>query len=252
MTKITRLLRKQKFILDLGAVVGSFLLDSLHWTQHTFHVYEDQEANESLLRGGRKVIFCFWHGRLLMAPFASPIREMAIMISEHHDGDFVSRFAERSGFQSIRGSATRGSLSAMKKMIAAHKSGLHLVITPDGPKGPKGQVKSGVIELAKLTGAPILSFTFGAFPRKVLDSWDEFVIPLPFSTCIFVWGAPLWVPGDADKDKMVEAQRTLQERMMGITHQADELSRELSRRRKSGQKDIGADLLAQGLGKASE
>ena len=76
----------------------------------------------------------------------------------------------------------------MKKMIGAYKRGQHLGITPDGPKGPKHRVKSGVIELAKLTGAPILPLTFGAFPRKVLDSWDEFIIPSPFSTGIFIWG----------------------------------------------------------------
>jgi len=140
----------------------------------------------------------------------------------------------------------------MKRMIASHKSGLYLAITPDGPRGPQHQVKSGVIELAKLTGSPIQPVTFGAFPRKVLDSWDEFVIPFPFSTCIFVWGKPLWVPVDANKEKIAQAQEILQQRMIEITLQADELSRQLSRRRRYGQKDIEAEMVAQELRKASE
>lgn len=239
-------------MLDAGCAVGSFLLHALHLTLRMYHQYQDEEATEGLLGDGGQAIFCFWHGRLLMMPFATPMREVAIMISQHRDGDFVSRYAERSGFQSIRGSATRGSVAAMKSMISAYRSGLHLAITPDGPRGPQHQVKSGVVELAKLTGSPIQPVTFGAFPRKVLDSWDEFVIPLPFATCIFIWGKPLLVPANANKEKMAEIQGILLQRMMDITFLADELSRELSRRRRVGQKDIEADLLAQGLRKASE
>ncbi|MDH7500639.1 MAG: lysophospholipid acyltransferase family protein [candidate division NC10 bacterium] len=239
-------------MVDLGCGTGTFLLRVLHLTLRLYHQFQDEGVTRGLLGDGGQVIFCFWHGRLLMMPFASSIRDAAIMISRHRDGDFVSRFAERMGFQSIRGSATRGSVAAMKSMINAHRKGLHLVITPDGPRGPQHQVKSGVVELAKLTGSPIQPVTFGAFPRKVLDSWDEFVIPLPFATCIFIWGKPLWVPADASKDKMVEFQGILQQRMVDITFLADELSRDLSRKRRWGRKEIEAELLAQGLRKASE
>jgi len=252
MANFSRLLGRQKFMLDVGCGIGSFLLQILRLTLRTYYQYQNEAITESLLGGGGQAIFCFWHGRLLMMPFASPIRSVAIMISRHRDGDFVSRYAERSGFQSIRGSATRGSVAAMKSMISAHKGGLHLAITPDGPRGPQHQVRSGVIELGKLTGSPIQPVTFGAFPRKVLDSWDEFVIPLPFATCIFIWGEPIWVPADATKEKIAEIQGVLQQTMIDITFMADELSRELSRRRRVGQKDIEAELLAQGLRKASE
>jgi lysophospholipid acyltransferase (LPLAT)-like uncharacterized protein len=252
MASISRLLGKSDFILDVGAGLGSFVLKCLHLTLHKYHCHRDRETTESLFREDKKVIFCFWHGRLLMLPFSTPVRNVAIMISQHRDGDFVSRFAEKRGLQSIRGSATRGGLVAVKKMIGAHKGGQHLAITPDGPKGPKHQVKSGVIEMAKLTGSPILPLTFGAFPRRVLSSWDEFVIPLPFSTCIFLWGRPLSVPADADREMISEAQQVLQEEMMAITTQADQLSREIHQIRRCGQKDVEAELIAQGLRKASQ
>ncbi len=251
MANISRFLGRSKFVLDLGALIGSRLLNCLHLTLHTYHFHRDEETTAALFREGRRVIFCFWHGRLLMLPFSTPVRNVAIMISQHRDGDFVSRFTESRGLQSIRGSATRGGLAAMKKMIGAYKGGQHLAITPDGPKGPRQRVKSGVIELAKLTGAPILPLTFGAFPRKVLDSWDEFIIPLPFSTGIFIWGKPLLIPADSDKERISEVQRILQEELMAITLQADELSREIYHLRKYGAGDIEASLVAQGLRKAS-
>jgi lysophospholipid acyltransferase (LPLAT)-like uncharacterized protein len=252
MASLSRLLGRNEFMLDAGSIIGAFLLKTLYLSLRSYHHYQDQKTTESLFREGKKVIFSFWHGRLLMLPFGVSTRQVAIMISQHRDGDFVSRFMEREGCQSIRGSATRGSLGAMKQMIASYRSGLHLAITPDGPKGPRFQVKSGVIELSKLTEAPIQPLTFGAFPRKVLDSWDEFVIPHPFSTCVFVWGKPLPVPADANKERIAELQGILQREMREITLLADELSRELSRRRRYGRKDIEADLVAQEMRKASE
>ena len=187
-----------------------------------------------------------------MLPFSIQTKEVAVMISQDNEGDFVSRFMEKYGYQSIRGSASRGSLSAMKRMVACYRSGKHLGITPDGPAGPQHQVKPGVLELAKLTGMPILPLTFGAFPRKVLRSWDEFVIPLPFATCVFFWGEPLWVSKVFSKEKVGEAQRILQERMGRITLKADEYSRELFWKRRYAQNRVGGDLIPHGWGKASE
>jgi lysophospholipid acyltransferase (LPLAT)-like uncharacterized protein len=237
---------------EIGAAVGSFLVHSARLTMRVYHYYRNREETESLLRSGKRIIFCFWHGRLLMMPFACSIRNAAIMISQHRDGNFVSRFAERLGFQSIRGSTTRGSLAALKSMVNAHRSGLHLVITPDGPRGPGQEVKPGVIELGKLTGSPIQPVTFGASPRRVMDSWDHFVVPLPFSVCVFVWGNPLWVPPEADKEKMASLREKLQEEMREITALADDLSRELATGRRYRRRDVEAEPVGSELRKASD
>jgi lysophospholipid acyltransferase (LPLAT)-like uncharacterized protein len=155
-----------------------------------------------------------------MMPFA--YRTAAtILISQHRDGEYISRIARRLGLDVQRGSGTRGGAQAFRQLVHCLRSGQHVVITPDGPKGPRGRVKSGVIELSRLSGMPILPLGFGAFPRKVLSSWGEFVIPYPFSRAVYVWGEPLYVPPGISKAEGARYQQALAERLDAVTAEAD-------------------------------
>jgi lysophospholipid acyltransferase (LPLAT)-like uncharacterized protein len=157
-----------------------------------------------------------------MMPFVYPEKAATILISQHRDGEYISRIAEVLGYHVIRGSATRGGVRAFKQMIRALKDGMNLVITPDGPKGPRGKVKSGVIELAKLTGAPIVPVTFSAAHRRFLKSWDAFLLPLPFSRAVYIWGEPIYVEPMATKEEVAKYQGILAERLDLLTMKADE------------------------------
>jgi lysophospholipid acyltransferase (LPLAT)-like uncharacterized protein len=99
--------------------------------------------------------------------------------------------------------------------------GANLAITPDGPQGPKHVVQTGVIELARQTGAPILPVTYGASRKKVFNSWDNFILPLPFCRVIYIWGEALSIPRDMDKDGLEERRLLLQDRLRQITEEAD-------------------------------
>jgi lysophospholipid acyltransferase (LPLAT)-like uncharacterized protein len=151
-----------------------------------------------------------------------------MMISQHRDGEFIARAVRQFGIESVRGSTTRGGLSALRGMIRVFRSGANLAITPDGPQGPKHVVQIGVIELARQTGAPILPVTYSASRKKVFGSWDHFIVPLPFCRVAYLWGEPLLVPGDADKEGMEECRRLLQERMRKITEEADRFFQQVS------------------------
>jgi hypothetical protein len=151
-----------------------------------------------------------------------------MMISQHRDGEFIARAVKQFGVDSIRGSTTRGGLSALRGMIRFFRSGANLAITPDGPQGPKHVVQNGVIELARQTGAPIVPVTYGASRKKELGSWDNFILPYPFCKVAYLWGEPLFVPRDADKDRMEECRRLLEERMRQITQEADRMFQRFS------------------------
>jgi lysophospholipid acyltransferase (LPLAT)-like uncharacterized protein len=156
-----------------------------------------------------------------MMPFVYPGKPGAILISQHRDGEYISRIATRLGLEVIRGSATRGGMRAFKQMIRAIKGRLNLVITPDGPKGPRAKVKSGVIEVARLTGAPIVPVSFSASRCRFLKSWDAFLIPVPFSRAVYIWGEPMYVPRTATKDEVAKHQEALEERLDLLTMKAD-------------------------------
>ncbi|MBI5181484.1 MAG: lysophospholipid acyltransferase family protein [Nitrospirae bacterium] len=122
---------------------------------------------DELQRKGENAIFAFWHGRLLLMPFAYKSHKGAyIMISRHRDGEFVSRAVKYLGISSVRGSTTRGGISAFKKLIDLTADGYDIAFTPDGPKGPKYKAQMGIIELAKLTGKPIIPLTYSASKKK--------------------------------------------------------------------------------------
>jgi len=56
------------------------------------------------------------------------------------------------GFKTIRGSSTAGGSRALRQMIQKSKNEIcDFGITPDGPKGPREQVKPGIVLLAKKT-----------------------------------------------------------------------------------------------------
>lgn len=163
---------------------------------------------------GRRVIVAFWHGRLFLMPLqADRDKRFTILVSQHRDGEYISRTIRKFGLHTVRGSTTRGSIAGLKGMIRAYRRGSNLVLTPDGPRGPKEVVQYGVVELARFTGAPICPITFGAARKKMLKSWDSFLIPYPFSRVVFLFGEPILVPKDSSREELEKIRLQLQDRM---------------------------------------
>jgi len=177
---------------------------------------------------GQPIIAAFWHQRLLMMPFLPRRGKVGMLISQHRDGEFIARAVKLFGVDAVRGSTTRGGLSALRGMIRSFRAGANIAITPDGPQGPKHVVQIGVVELARQTGAPILPVTYSASRRKVFASWDNFILPLPFCRVAYVWGEPLFVPRGIDKEGLEENRLQLQERLRQITEEADQIFRKKS------------------------
>ena len=176
---------------------------------------------DSCLAKGERIIFAFWHGRLLMMPFSYPGQSATILISQHRDGEYITRIAECLGLPVVRGSARRGGARAFRQLLQCLKEGSNVAITPDGPNGPRQQVKSGVLELSRLSGMPIIPVAFGAWPRILLESWDQFLIPRPFGRGVFVWGRPIYVPEDADEQTMEKLRSFLAEQLNSLVAEAD-------------------------------
>lgn len=124
------------------------------------------EYIDTLHAQGQGVIIAFWHGRQLMMPLAYRGKSAHILISQHHDGEFIYRIVRQFGFRSVRGSSTRGGGRALRQLIRIGKGGGDIVVTPDGPKGPREVVQLGIMYLAKITGLPIVPLTFACSKKK--------------------------------------------------------------------------------------
>ena len=208
-----------RVMLRLGPGVAFFLIKFL---QRTMRIEEvNGERVRDFWKRGENGIGAFWHGRLLMTPLVYGGRGLKILISRHRDGELISRTVRYFGLETVRGSSTRGGIAGIKGLARALQKGYDVAIAPDGPRGPRYKVQQGVIQLAKLSGRPIFPFTFSATPRKVLRSWDHFIIPLPFSRGVFVWGDPIWVDYAEDEEEMKQKTLLLERRLLEITERAD-------------------------------
>jgi lysophospholipid acyltransferase (LPLAT)-like uncharacterized protein len=139
------------------------------------------EAVDALYREGRHIILAFWHAQQLMIPIGYRGAGSHVLISRHGDGEIIARIIARFGHEAVRGSSTRGGAGALRALIKLGRSGRDVVVTPDGPKGPRHVAKLGVIQLAKVTGLPIVPLAFACSKknsfRAGIATWSR--IPFP-------------------------------------------------------------------------
>lgn len=167
------------------------------------------------------VIFAFWHGRMLALSWPHRKWNVHILASEHYDGDLVGRILERIGFGHIKGSTSRGGAKALRDLKAAMSSGLDIGLTVDGPRGPRGNVEKGVIELARMSSSPVIPVTAAATWRKTLRSWDRFQLPAPFTRILVDYGEPVVVDPGADAGQRELLRKKLQKELAALTVRVD-------------------------------
>ncbi len=150
---------------------------------------QGHEQVDALYREGRHIILAFWHAQQLMVPIGYRGTGANVLISQHQDGEIIARIISRFGHRAVRGSSTRGGALALRELIRLGRSGADLVVTPDGPKGPRQVAKLGVVQLAKATGLPIVPLAFSCSKKNSsqagIGSWSHSP-GLGVSTC----GAP--------------------------------------------------------------
>jgi len=139
------------------------------------------EAIDALYQEGRHIILAFWHAQQLMIPIGYRGAGSHVLISQHGDGEIIARIIARFGHQAVRGSSTRGGAGALRALIKLGRSGQDVVVTPDGPKGPRHVAKLGVVQLAKVTGLPIVPLAFACSKknssRAGIATWSRIHFP---------------------------------------------------------------------------
>ena len=171
---------------------------------------------------GSPFILAFWHGRILMMPRAwRPGVAISMLISQHRDGQIIARTVSHFGIDTVAGSSSRGGSAALRAMLKTLKAGRCVGITPDGPRGPRMTATDGIAQLARLSGAPVIPCSYSVSRRRVIGSWDRFILAWPFSRGIFLWGAPIRVAADAGQEQIETARRAIEDSLNALTDEAD-------------------------------
>ncbi len=193
-----RLLRHRLVQAALARLIGFYLMLALRTTRWTI------EGEGYLLPhvAGAPAIVAFWHERLALMPIFWPMSRQLpgavqgniyALVSQHRDGQLIGQILRLLGLRLVHGSSSRGGIAALQGLARVLREGNHVALTPDGPRGPRRQAAPGVAQVAALSGAPVLPCAAQTTRRRILRTWDQMVLPLPFGRGVIVCLPPIRV-----------------------------------------------------------
>lgn len=185
-----------------------------------FKIVNADYVIEEKKKGGN-YIFAFWHNQFFAMPYFYCLKlgefSISVLTSLSRDGEYISRVIEKFGFNAIRGSSSRKGNTAIRLLIRQLQGGSDVAVTPDGPRGPRHEVQPGIITLAQLSECPVIPVGYQVNRKKALNTWDKFIIPLPFSSGKFIIGNPILVPREATDTQKEEYRKELQKSLLSIS-----------------------------------
>ncbi|HZF67618.1 MAG TPA: lysophospholipid acyltransferase family protein [Gemmatirosa sp.] len=196
-----------------GVALGVPLLRLLARTWRVREV--GREGLDTARREGAGVVLALWHGQMLPMLVTHRDRGVAVLISEHRDGEIIARVAHAFGCRTVRGSTSRGGSRALLEMVAQLRRGVEVAVTPDGPRGPRHQFAPGALLAAHRAAAPLVGMVAHIERAWRLRSWDEFEIPKPFSRITIAYTPATRVEAASARDAAAQAG-TFEERMHAL------------------------------------
>lgn len=178
-----------RLLLFAGPFLAACLIRFIHWRLKPCRI--NYEQLEGLWRAGDNVIFAAWHDQLLMLPPFYRGKAAKALISASKDGELIARTVAYFSISSVRGSSSRGGREALMELKMLAEEPIDLAITPDGPRGPRHEVKPGVVQLAKVSGRPVVPLAFACSHGYRFKSWDRFLLPYPWGKAVYHVGQPV-------------------------------------------------------------
>lgn len=202
---------KLRVPLAAARIVGTpaFLALAASWRIQTI----DEERWRPLYEARRPHVFLLWHEVLLPLLWHHRRQSIAIVVSEARDGQYLADFAGMLGYRAVRGSSTRGAARALLGAVRELEAGRAVAFTPDGPRGPRRELKQGIIAAAQRGGGTVVPLHAWADRAWRLHSWDRFMIPKVGARVRILYGRPFTVePGAAGLTAgLAEAEHRLAE-----------------------------------------
>ena len=183
----------------------------------------DQEANPFTRGTSKRFLYCIWHDSVPVPMFARRHPRTVALVSKHRDGSYLARGLKMIGVPAVRGSSKHGGVAAVREMLRSTRD-KHIVVTPDGPRGPRRQMKTGPVFIASRLGKPIVptAFSYSRFWR-IRAGWTDLQIPKPFAKVYAVAGEPITIPPDADRNELDAYAMRVQNEMDRLAVYAESL-----------------------------
>ncbi|MBT8098796.1 MAG: lysophospholipid acyltransferase family protein [Gammaproteobacteria bacterium] len=185
------------------------------------------ENIEPFLDGKRSCAPAYWHQHHVLC--STLVRgwirrgfRACFLVSGSVDGEVPERIARSWGAEVIRGSANQSGALALRDMQTMMKRGYSIVTTADGPRGPRYEIKPGVVVMARIGKVPVLPIACAADKAWYLDRWDRFMIPKPFSRVVMAIGEPISVPDDVPLDEIEPYRLNVQEAVMSLMRESED------------------------------
>ena len=238
-TKIKLLLRKITYSSAFQELICWIFIGYMKLVFHTSKkIYVNEESLCKASRSKMPLISAVWHNRLMMTPFfVTKSQELYAdcgiisLASRHGDGQFISKIMQKFGAVPILGStrdgrkASRGiDVGSFRDIFRGLKKGNVLAITPDGPRGPSQKINGEVINIARIAQAGILPISYSSSRFRKLKTWDQFMVPLPFSTlCFYCDEEPMYIVKDANEEEVEKFRIKVEERMNFVQEKSQEM-----------------------------
>jgi lysophospholipid acyltransferase (LPLAT)-like uncharacterized protein len=191
------------------------------WSRTVRMQFVNKSVPDRLASEGKNFIFAFWHGRQFLLFHSHRHTGFVINASESRDGEIQAGILSRFGFNVVRGSSKRKGERALLGLVDGLRKGKNVAIAVDGPRGPIYESKQGAAYLAGKLGKPIVPVITGASRYWILDKiWDRYLLPVPFSKGVVLYGDPIIVHDKTDGQ--LEAKcRELTDALNRLMSQAD-------------------------------
>jgi lysophospholipid acyltransferase (LPLAT)-like uncharacterized protein len=166
-------------------------------------------------------IYCFWHQCVFASAWVFRNHQIAVMTSRSFDGEYIARIIQNLGFRAVRGSSSRDAARALLGMHTEIESGRTVAFTIDGPRGPRHVAKPGPVLLARNTQVPLICYHLALQNKWTLRSWDQTMIPKPFTRALVRFSKMINVPADLDSAGMEKVQAEMQAALERVTAYAE-------------------------------
>ena len=196
---------------ESAGVLGSGIMGALFLTTKVERV--NPHYYQQFRDAGQPLMFVCWHGVLLPLVHYHRREGVVVLVSEHDDGEYLTRVLRRNGFGTVRGSSKRGGSKGLRGLVRAARAGHDLAVTPDGPTGPPHVLKPGALIAAQMAELPVVPVRLEASSGWRFRSWDAFLVPRPLSKITIEYLQPRYIPRDAGRAEVDRLAREIADDM---------------------------------------